>query len=100
MTVIKINRRFVALAAGVAIGALVSPALAATCQIENKTKYTFTITSGNVSNQRVGAHTATHINPGKIVGKSDDGKGIGGFCKDGDKLVIKEEKGVPVLLPR
>ena len=72
----------------------------ATCRIANETKYSFTITSGNVSNQRVGAHTITTIQAGKILGKSDDGKGIGGFCKDGDELVVKDEKGIPILLPK
>jgi hypothetical protein len=72
----------------------------ARCDIKNDTKWSFTIESGNTSNQRVGSHTSTSIASGKIVGKSDDGKTIGGFCKDGDKLIIKDEKGAPVLMPQ
>jgi hypothetical protein len=68
------------------------------CSIHNDTKYAFTVTSGNTSNQSVGAHTQTSIAPGKIVGKSKEGKTIGGSCKDGDRLEIKEEQGVPILL--
>ncbi len=68
------------------------------CSIHNDTKWAFMITSGNTSNQSVGAHTQTSIAPGKIVGKSKEGKSIGGFCKDGDRLEIQEEQGVPILM--
>jgi hypothetical protein len=68
------------------------------CSIHNDTKYAFMVTSGNTSNQSVGAHTQTSIAPGKIIGKSKEGKTIGGSCKDGDRLEIKEEQGVPILL--
>lgn len=68
------------------------------CSIHNDTKYAFTVTSGNTSNQSVGAHTQTSIAPGKIVGKSKEGKTFGGSCKNGDRLEIKEEQGVPILL--
>jgi len=68
------------------------------CSIHNDTKYSFTVTSGNTSNQSVGAHTQTSIAAGKIVGKSKEGKTIGGFCKDGDRLEIEEEQGVPILM--
>jgi hypothetical protein len=78
------------------LAALAAPA-AAGCRIRNETKYSFTVTSGNVSNQKVGSNTTTTIAAGTITGKSDDGKTIGGSCKEGDDLVIKDEKGIPVL---
>ncbi len=68
------------------------------CSIHNDTKWAFMVTSGNTSNQSVGAHTQTSIAPGKIVGKSKEGKTFGGFCKDGDRLEIVEEQGVPILM--
>jgi hypothetical protein len=58
------------------------------------------VTSGNTSNQSLGAHTTTTIASGKILGKSKEGKTIGGSCKDGDDLVVKEEQGVPLILPK
>lgn len=70
------------------------------CEIHNDTPWAFVVTSGNTSNQSVGSHTQTAIAAGKIVGKSKDGKTFGGFCKDGDKLEIKNEKGVPILMPK
>ena len=70
------------------------------CSISNETNTAFTVTSGQTSNQIVGAHTTTSIAPGKIVGKSKDGKSIAGTCKDGDKLIVKEDKGVPILMPK
>ncbi len=70
------------------------------CAIHNDTKYAFMVTSGNTSNQSVGAHTQTSIAPGKIVGKSKEGKTIGGFCKDGDRLEIRDEQGTPILVPK
>jgi hypothetical protein len=72
----------------------------ASCRVSNETGYKFTVSSGNVSNQRVGAHTTTTIAAGKIQGKSDDGKTISGSCKDGSDLVIQEKNGVPLLLPK
>ena len=72
----------------------------ASCRISNETGYSFTVASGNTSNQSVGAHTTTTIAPGTIVGKSKDGKTFGGSCKDGDNLVLKEDKGVPILMPK
>lgn len=80
---------------------LVGPAAAwaGTCSLRNTTGKSFTIESGNVSNQRVSGNTLTSIASGKIIGKSDDGKGIGGSCKDGDKVKIVEDKGVYLLLP-
>ena len=73
---------------------------AASCRVSNETGYKFTVSSGNVSNQRVGAHTTTTIAAGKIQGKSDEGKTISGSCKDGSDLVIQEKNGVPLLLPK
>ena len=72
----------------------------ASCRINNETGYSFTVSSGNTSNQSVGAHTTTTIASGTIVGKSKEGKTFGGSCKDGDSLVVKEEKGVPILMPK
>jgi hypothetical protein len=72
----------------------------ASCRVTNQTGYSFTVSSGNVSNQRVGAHTTTSIEAGKIQGKSPEGKTISGSCKDGGDLVIQEKNGVPLLLPR
>lgn len=87
--------RFALLAAAlVAAGAATAHA---SCRIRNETKYSFTVESGNTSNQRVGANTTTSIAAGKIIAKSAEGKTFGGSCKDGDELVVKEEKGVPVL---
>jgi hypothetical protein len=72
----------------------------ASCRVANDTKFAFTVSSGNTSNQRVGAHTTTTIAAGKIQGKSDDGRTISGVCKDGGDLVIQEKNGVPLLMPR
>jgi hypothetical protein len=73
---------------------------AASCRVTNETGITFTVSSGNVSNQRVRGHSTTTIDAGKIQGKSDDGKTISGSCKDGGDLVIREKNGVPWLSPR
>jgi hypothetical protein len=70
---------------------------AASCRIKNETGYTFAVASGNVPNQKVGAGATTTIAPGKVQGRSDDGKTISGICKDGGDLVIKEKNGVPLL---
>ena len=70
------------------------------CQIHNDTSWSFVVTSGNTSNQVVGSHSQTAIAPGKIVGQSKEGKTIGGFCKDGDKLEIQDVHGVPVIVPK
>lgn len=84
------------LAIASATGLLSTRALAG-CSIHNDTDWSFTVTSGNTSNQMVGSHSQTSIAAGKIIGTSKEGKTIGGFCKDGDKLEIKNEKGVPIL---
>jgi len=70
---------------------------AASCRIKNETGYTFAVASGNVPNQKVGARATTTIAPGKVQGRSDDGKTISGVCKDGGDLVIQEKNGVPLL---
>ena len=75
-------------------------ALAGRCDIFNDTGTSFTIESGNVSNQRVGAHTHTSIASGKIIAKSDDGKGVGGSCNDGDKIKIVADGGVYIIKPQ
>jgi hypothetical protein len=81
----------------VVVAALAALPAAARCSIKNETKYSFTIESGNTSNQRVGAHTSTSIAPGKIIAKGDQGKSFGGSCKAGDQLVVIEERGVVIL---
>lgn len=73
---------------------------AASCRVTNETAFTFTVSSGNASNQRVAARTTTTIEAGKIQGKSAEGKTISGACKDGGDLVIQEKNGVPLLLPK
>jgi hypothetical protein len=92
---------FVGLAAA-AVGAqfvLGSGSARASCRVKNDTTYTFTVASGNVGNQRVGAHATTTIAPGKVQGRSEEGKTIGGACKDGGDLIIREKNGVPLLMP-
>ncbi len=79
-------------------GLLVAADAHASCSIHNDTGWSFTVTSGNTSNQMVGSHTQTTIADGKIVGKSKEGKTISGFCKNGDKLEITDDHGVPVLM--
>jgi hypothetical protein len=78
----------------VALG--VRPA-AASCLVKNETGYAFTVASGNVPNQRVGAHATTTIAPGKVQGRTEEGKTISGICRDGSNLLIKEKNGVPLL---
>ena len=69
------------------------------CRISNQTKWDFTVESGNTSNQRVGPNTTTSIAAGKIKGVDKKaGKTISGSCKDGDRLEVKDERGIPVLL--
>ncbi|HEY5957586.1 MAG TPA: hypothetical protein VIV60_13565 [Polyangiaceae bacterium] len=70
------------------------------CSIHNDTDWSFVVTSGNTSNQQVGSHSQTAIAAGKIRGTSKEGKTIGGFCRDGDKLEITNDHGVPVLMPK
>ncbi len=70
------------------------------CSIHNDTKYAFTVTSGNTSNQSVGAHTETSIAAGKIIGRSKEGKTVSGFCRDGESVEIKDDHGVPILMSK
>jgi|WetSurMetagenome_2_1015567.scaffolds.fasta_scaffold1594390_1 hypothetical protein len=74
-------------------------AQAGRCDIFNDTGTSFLIESGNTSNQRVSAHTHTSIASGKIIAKSDDGKGVGGSCNDGDKIKIVLDSGVYIIRP-
>ena len=76
--------------------AFASPAYAS-CRIKNETKWSFTIESGNVSNQRVGSNTTTSIAAGKVKAKSDSGKTFSATCRDGETLVVKDERGIPVV---
>ena len=84
-------------ACAVATSLLTSLSAWAGCSIHNDTKFDFTVESGNTSNQRVTPHTQTSIASGKVKGTSKDGKSISGSCKDGDRLEIKDEGGIPVL---
>jgi hypothetical protein len=77
-----------------------TPGVLASCRITNQTGYDFVIASGNVGDQRVKAHGITTIAPGKVLGKTDEGRTISGVCKDGGDLVIKEQDGVPRLMPK
>lgn len=70
----------------------------ASCRIHNDTKWSFTIESGNTSNQQVSSHSETSIASGKIKGKSKEGRTISGSCKDGDRLEVTDEKGIPVMM--
>ena len=93
-------RTFDSLVGGLILGLFVLLAgrpAAASCRIKNETGYTFAVASGNVPNQKVGARATTTIAPGKVQGRSDEGKTISGVCKDGGDLVIKEKNGVPLL---
>jgi hypothetical protein len=90
-------KAFIAVAAFVT-SMTVAHAAYAGCRIHNDTKWAFKVESGNTSNQSVGAHTTTSIAAGKIKGvDAKSGKTISGSCKDGDSLVIKDDKGIPVL---
>ena len=63
------------LAKFVAAIVIVIPATSfASCRIHNDTPYDFVVESGNTSNQSVGGHTETSINPGKISSMSAIGK--------------------------
>ncbi len=90
-------RHALALAAAAATLAFAGAA-AARCDIRNETSTSFTIESGNVGNQRVGGHTTTSIQHGKIVFKSDDGKAGGGSCTDGQKIkIVKAGDGYAIM---
>ncbi|MEM6957045.1 MAG: hypothetical protein AAF411_08050 [Myxococcota bacterium] len=71
----------------------------ARCRIRNTTSHSFTLSSGNTSNQRVGANTSTSIDDGEITGRSDDGTNVGGYCADGQTVVIRERNGSIVIAP-
>lgn len=79
---------------------LSTTAFAGRCDIHNDTDQNFTIESGNVSNQRIEAHSQDSIESGDITGKSDSGKSIGGHCDDGQKIEIVEVNGSLVIRPQ
>jgi hypothetical protein len=87
------------LSAAVVTLAFVAP-VAASCRIKNETKYSFTVESGNTSNQSVGSNTETSIASGKVIGKSKDGKSFGGQCGEGQSVKVVEENGVVMMVPR
>jgi len=91
--------RALAVVAFIILAATSAPALCA-CRVFNDTNYSFTVESGNTSNQVVTPHSHTTITPGKVIAKSREGKSFGGYCKDGEEVVVKEEKGVVMMLPR
>lgn len=71
----------------------------ANCRIKNETKWSFTVESGNVSNQRVGSNTSTTIADGTIKAKADKGgPSVSGSCKNGDSIKIIDDKGTPVIV--
>jgi hypothetical protein len=72
----------------------------ASCVVTNETGFAFVVASGNAADQKVAAHATTTIEQGKIEGKSPEGKTISGACKDGDRLVVVEKNGVPLLEPK
>ncbi len=86
-----------ALTASIVLG--LAAAASANCRIHNDTGVSFTIQSGNVSNQRVGGHTTTSIDDGRIVAEGDDGRTVGGMCEDGGSVEIREEHGTLVIVP-
>jgi len=69
------------------------------CRIHNDTGVSFTVESGNTSNQSVGSHTTTSIAAGKIIAKGNKGESVGGFCKDGDNVKIVDDHGTLILMP-
>jgi hypothetical protein len=82
-----------------AMGLTAAHSASASCHIRNETNYSFTVDSGNYSGQSVGAHTSGSIQHGKIIGKSSSGKSFGGFCNNGDKVKVVEERGAVMLMP-
>lgn len=91
--------RHLALVIGAAATLLIAPRAFASCSIHNETKYSFTVESGNTSNQSVGSHTQTTIAPGRVIGKSKEGKSFGGSCRDGEKVRVIEKDGVVIMEP-
>lgn len=69
----------------------------ASCTISNNTDYSFTIDSGNTTNQSVSANGTTSIDSGNIVGKSSKGN-VGGSCSDGGHVKIIMKDDAPVLV--
>ncbi len=75
-----------------------SSVASARCTIRNETSYSFTVESGNTSNQRVGSHTTTSIDDGRIRARSDDGQSAGGSCGDGETVRIVEDHGTVMIV--
>ncbi len=91
--------RKLAILLGAAAALFASHSALASCSIHNETNYSFTVESGNTSNQSVGAHTQTTISPGRVIGKSREGKSFGGSCRDGEKVRVIEKDGVVIMEP-
>jgi hypothetical protein len=92
-------RYLMALALGLTMTLVSGTAWAGSCRIFNDTGYSFSVESGNVSNQRVGSHTRTSISSGKIKAVDEDaGKSVGGSCQDGDEIKIVEDDGVLMIV--
>jgi hypothetical protein len=88
----------IALLAAFSLVTAASSIASANCSIHNDTGWDFKVQSGNTHNQSVSGHSTTSIAAGKIIGKDEkSGKTISGTCKDGDKLEITDDHGVPVL---
>ena len=86
-------RFWIVLATSLATLAGLSSVALARCTIHNETEHSFTLESGNVGNQRVGAHTTTSIASGDIHGESDDGKRVAGMCRDGGSVRMIDDHG-------
>lgn len=94
-------KRYTLISLAIVASTALAGAAHASCRIHNDTGYSFTVESGNTSNQRVGSHTSTTIAPGKVIAKSDDGKAsFGGMCQDGQEVEVKEQSGVVVMMPK
>ena len=89
---------------GVGVGVMLASVLVGTraeasCVVTNETGLDFVVSSGNKADQKVGAHSTTTIDAGKISGKSPEGRTISGSCRDGERMVVVEKNGVPLLQP-
>jgi hypothetical protein len=89
----------IALAVAAVTGLAIAAPAHANCRIKNETKWSFKVESGNVSNQSVGANTTTSIASGRIKAVDQKAaKTVSGSCKNGDRLKIIDDRGVPVLV--
>jgi hypothetical protein len=96
----KSKARWIAAAALGGALAVLGGTATASCLVKNETGFSFVVSSGNVSDQKVNPHATTTIEAGKVSGKSPEGRTIAGTCKDGSSLVIIEQNGVPLLKPK